>query len=105
MICILNETTEILKKSKSAPKLQYDRHQNNPNCKEIYTDSAKSKFNKLNANGNSKGNTLREALTTSSNEFIHRKIKQRKKERMSDEILDMIKRKIMIPNKIVWYKI
>lgn len=42
----------------------------------------------------------REALRTSSNEFIHRKIKQRKKDRMSNEILDMIKRKI--PNKIVW---
>lgn len=56
-----NKTKEVKKKVKVKTKLQYNGLLNDPTCKEIYVDKFKSKYN-LDATGNSKWNTLYEAL-------------------------------------------
>lgn len=47
VICSFQIKLQKWKKAKTAPKLQYNRLLNDPNCKDMLTDSVKSKYNKL----------------------------------------------------------
>lgn len=67
-----------VEEEQGSTKLQYDRLLNDPNLKEMYTDNVKSRHKKLNENGNSQLDTLRETLVTSANEINPKKTRQRK---------------------------
>lgn len=59
-----------IEENKVAPKVQYTIFLNDPNCKDMYADGVKSKYNKLNEARNLKQNLLRTALLTSASEII-----------------------------------
>lgn len=85
--------TKKLKNPYALPSLSYKRLLNDPQLKEKYIDKVKRRYEKQ--NGSTKWDTLREVLVTPGNAIMlkERRRRRQKNEWVTNEILDMIKRR------------
>eukprot|EP00794_Sanderia_malayensis_P018471 gene18471-20322_t len=104
VICKLKVKLRKRKQSKTDAKLRYAALKNDLTLKERYAVEVKNRFEVLQQDGETQWESLKKALVKTAQELLPKQKKSQRKKWMTDEILELIKKRQKISKGSVEYK-